>query len=227
MAVDSAGNVYIPRFYGSDVVVYPKGSTHSVEDLVEPGEVPVDVAVAGDGTVYVANLMNSSGGHGSIAVFKNGVLKRIINDGNFDRLWSVAVDEHHLLIGCYAANGKTGCDEFPGGVGNGATVISNIGTPYGVAFDKSENIVVNDGGSNQILVYPPAGGSPCNTIPQTGNPVALAFDRTQKHLFVADGFNNDVIQQSYSGCSGGGSVQFTYNTGWSPSGVVVDNGPNP
>jgi hypothetical protein len=227
MSVDSLGNVYVASSYEQSVVVYPKGSPTASMDLSDPGEDPWDVAVALDGTVYVANARNTSGGRGSISVYTGGTLKRIISDPNFQTVDSLSIDEHHLLIVCYQATSFSGCDEFPNARGSGVTVISGLGTPGGVKFDKNENIVVVDRSPGTAFVYPPGGGTPCNSIPLSGSPNYIAFDRPQTHLFYADSVNNDIVQETYPGCSGNATVVFTYNTGWTPTGVTVDLGPNP
>jgi hypothetical protein len=227
MSVDSLGNVYIATTPEQEVVVFPKGSPTASMELNDTGEFPTDVAVALDGTVYVANSQNTSHGRGSVSVYVGGALKRIISDPNFQTVDSLAIDEHHLLIVCYQATSFSGCDEFPNARGNGVTVISGLNTPGGVKFDKNENIVVVDRSPGTAFVYPPGGGTPCNSIPLSGSPNYIAFDRSQAHLFYADSVNNDVVQETYPGCAGSATVVFMYNTGWTPTGVTVDLGPNP
>lgn len=226
IGVDSLGNVYITGRDSADIEVFPKGSSTILKTLSDPGERPIDVAIAGDGTVYVASSQNLNGGNGSVAVFQSGVLKRIISDPNFHQVSSVAIDEHHLLIVCWINGGTGGCDEFPSAKGSGISVISGAGIfPGGVKFDKNENIVIENNSSLQV--YPPSGGSPCNTIPLQNSPLFFAFDRSQTHFFYADRNNDAIVEETYPGCSGTASVVFTYNTGWVPVGVAVDLGPVP
>ena len=225
---DSLGNFYVVSTSDEGVIVYPKGSPTESAFLTDAGEFPIDIAIALDGTVFVANEENTDFGPGTVSVYKGGALRRIISDPNFHVVTSLAVDEHHLLIVCYFGNeNNAGCDEFPNAQGTGQTVISGLSSPGGVKFDKNENIVLVDRNSKSALVYPPSGGTPCNSISLKGSPYFIALDRPQTHLFYADTTNDDIVQLSYPGCTGAASVVFTYNTGWTPTSVTVDLGPNP
>jgi hypothetical protein len=221
-------DVYVANTGANNVLVYPMGSTMLKTTLVDTNEYPVDVAVAQNGTVYVANIFDTSFNAGDVTVFKPGsnTISRRIKDPNFSQVISVSIDEHNDLVVCYNTSSMVGaCDDFPRGRGHGTTIVSGLTFAGGAAFDKAEDLVVDDQ-LGHIFVYQPNGGPLCNTIASYGG--ALAFNKSQKHLFVADPGSGDIAEETYNGCgAGGGTVKFLYTAGTSGSlsGVAVDPGP--
>jgi hypothetical protein len=220
-------DVYVANTGASDVLVYPLGSSMLKSTLVDTNAFPVDVAVAKNGTAYVANIFDTSFNAGDIAVFKPGstTITRRIKDPNFNAVISDTIDEHNDLVVCYATANSTGaCDEFPGGRGPGTTIVTGLTFAGGTAFDSAEDLVVTNQ-IGQIFVYGPDDGALCNTIASTGS--ALAFDKPQRDLFVANPGADQISEETYSGCTGGGKVEFNYTAGTSGSlaGVAVDPGP--
>src|SRR5215471_5701394 len=72
VGVDSAGNVYIANFGAQNVPVYAKGSTTLLRTLDDSGHLPIDVKVASDGTVFVANNQDVNSATGSVSVYAPG-----------------------------------------------------------------------------------------------------------------------------------------------------------
>lgn len=220
-------DVYVANTGANNVLVYPMGSTTLKTTLVDTNEYPVDVAVAKNGTVYVANIFDTSFNAGDVTVFKPGstTISRKIRDPHFSQVISDTIDEHNNLVVCYNnSSGVGACDDFPGGRGHGTTIVSGLTFAGGTRFDRAEDLVVDDQ-LGHIFVYQPNGGALCNTIASAGG--ALAFDQAQRDLFVADPGSGGIFEETYMGCSGGGKVEFTYTAGTSGSlsGVAVDPGP--
>lgn len=80
---------------------------------------------------------------------------------------------------------------------NGAgwtTVISGLSTPYGLAFDSSNNLFVSQAGMPAVIKYPAPNYSAGTQLPPSFNsPVYLAFD-ANNNLFVADSGNNAIYE---------------------------------
>jgi len=230
VAVGAGANtdIYVANTGASNVLVYPMASTTLKTTLVDTNEFPVDVAVANNGTVYVANIFDTSFNAGDVSVFKPGstTISRKIKDPRFTEVISDTIDENSDLVVCYVnSSGVGACDAFPGGRGHGTTIVSGLTFAGGTKFDRAEDLVVDDQIGN-IFVYAPNGGALCNTIASPGG--ALAFDQVQRDLFVADPGSGEIAEETYRGCgAGGGKVEFTYTAGTSGSlaGVAVDPGP--
>jgi len=220
----TSGNVYIADTGGSDVPVYAKGSATQIADLSDAGEFPVGVAVDKNGTVYVANIFDTSFGNGSVSVYAAGhtTPSRMITDPNFIQVISVAVDEHHLLTVCY--NGSFGgqCDEFPNAHGHGVTKITGLGFSGGSDFDNSENIVVSD----QLTawnVYKAGNFAMCATTSQGGSTdyVMLGLNKASSSMVASNATAGTLDQFAYHGCSGGvGSMTHSYPVGTSSDTVI-------
>ena len=220
-------DVYIANTGANNVLVYPINSSTLKATLNDAGYYPVDIAVAKSGTVFVANIFDTSGNPGNVTVFKPGgtTIARKIKDPNFYEVISDTIDELNDLVVCYNDRSGVGaCDEFPGGKGPGTTIVSGLSFAGGSAFDATENLVVADQ-LGHVNIYSPNDGSQCNTISSTGP--SIAFDKSQNDLFVADSGTGDIEEETYAGCSGGGKIEFTYTAGSSGSlaGVAVDPGP--
>jgi hypothetical protein len=229
LAVGAGANtdVYIANTGASNVLVYPIGSVTLKTTLVDTKELPVDIAVAQNGTVYVANIFDTSGNAGNVTVFNKGssTISRKIKDPNFYEVISATIDELNDLVVCYNdRNGVGACDEFPGGRAPGTTIVSGLQFAGGTQFDATEDLVVSDQ-LGHVYVYAPNDGTLCNTIASAGP--SIAFDKAQTDVFVADTATGDINEETYSGCTGGGKVEFTYHAGSSGAlaGVAVDPGP--
>lgn len=231
IGVDKNGRVYIANADAAahDVLIYSKGSNELLKTLTDPGQIPIGVAIDIDGTVYVANNTTTGSHTGSVSVYAHGSTSptSTITDPNFGTVVSLALQENHTLYVCYAAGPNGKCDKFPHADGHGINVISFPGIPTGVATDAAGNVVVNNG-FGSTSVYSGANLTLCNSIPEAAFPQGLAFDKTQSDFFVVHGFNRNVTEQTYPGCVGGATLEFTYSTGWSsnvpPQSVVVDPG---
>jgi hypothetical protein len=74
------------------------------------------------------------------------------------------------------------------------TVISGHSTPYGLAFDSSNNLFMSQTGVPGVYEYPAPGySSGTQLTPSFNSPVYLAFDGND-NLFVADSGNNAIYK---------------------------------
>jgi hypothetical protein len=230
VGVDKSGNVFIADRSGH-VFEYAKGGTTLLKTLDDPGFSPEDVVVASDGTVFVAS--NLSGSFGHVAVYGGGSTTptRILDDPLFHFVYSVAVDENHLLIACYNdANNVGSCVEFVRANAPGRRVIRNLSFATGVAFDKAENIVVDEGLNSTTDVYNGTTFNRCNTIPQTAFPYYNSLDKTSGDLFYSDISIGALYEETFSDCTGFGSFEMTYDQNITASewaAATVDPGPTP
>jgi len=231
MAVDKNGNVYVANQDTHEILVFAKGISTAFKTLSDPNNDPDDVAVASDGTVYVANEF----GPGNIAVYIGGSTTptRYITDPNFIvGVQSVAVDEHHLLAALYDdSNFQIDVDEFVGGRGHGKKVISTGLTGGSVRFDNAENLVVAlDSGTGEINVYNGTTFVLCNSIAQPAIPSYIYLDKSNGDVFVPDVPNTVVHEETFGDCTGGGTIERNYIPAFSNEGVVstaVDPGAAP
>jgi len=235
VGVDSSGAVWIANTGASNVPWYAPGSTTLIATLDDTGWYPVDVAIAKDGTVYVANIFSTSFTAGNVEIYAPGSLTPTgsISDPNFFQVISVAVDENHLVVVCYNASAGGGaCDMFPHGKGSGINVISGLAFAGGVGFDRAESIVANDqlGPTTGTWETDDNGVTfgHCNTMTQSGDPLMLNFNPAGDDLFIANAANGNVTEQKFRDCTGKGALEFTYSAGWSasnpPYGVVETPG---
>jgi sugar lactone lactonase YvrE len=222
IAVDSAGNVYVcnnsgfgasPKGKGNywTVTVYKRGQKSPFESYTNGVWSPVDVAVAADGTVYIANFSSA------VTVYPAGSLDpslTLVGPSGQAPL-GIAIDDAGNIYVSYV---------FPSGGGSiykyapSRTKGKNLGiafsggSPHGLAFDSRGNLVVAvskapSPGSN-IEVFTPGSVKPKRTITGVFQPFMLAFNKSGRNLFVADYGNGNG--------SGGGVLKLAY-----PSGKLV------
>jgi len=230
MTVDNNGYVYVADQDARSVLIYAKGTSTAIKTLTDPKSgSPDDVAVAADGTVYVAEEQ------GYISVYAGGSTTptSYLTDPNFVfDVQSVAVDEHHLVAALYDdSNFQVDVDEFVGGKGNGVKVISTGLSGGSVRFDSADNLVISlDTGSGEIEVYNGKTFALCNTILQPGLPGYIGIDRSNGDLYIPDGQDKVVHEETFGDCTGGGTIERNYTAGLMADGVIstaVDPGPGP
>lgn len=224
VGVDSFGSVWVANTGASNVPWYAPGSTTPIATLDDSGWYPVDVAVANDGTVYVANIFSTSFTAGNVEIYAPGSLTPTgsLSDPSFFQVISVAVNEGHSVVVCFNnANGTGQCDKFPQATGSGKTVVSGLGFAGGVGFDRAESIVVNDQLGPTTITYETDNSgvsySRCNTLQQSGDPLFLNFNPAGDDLFIANAGNGNITEQKFRDCTGEGGIEFTYSEGWSSS----------
>jgi uncharacterized protein (TIGR03663 family) len=210
----------------------------------EPGQFqsPRAVAVAADGSLYVADSMNnriqhlSPGGQvlqvwGTYASIADGAAP----GGTFDEPWGVAIgpdgsvyvsDTWNHRIQKFTADGQF--VSMWGYFGQGDTPNAFYG-PRGVAVDVKGQVFVADTGNKRIVVFGPNGeyitqfGSAGMDIGQLDEPVAVALDAAG-NVYVTDTWNQriQVFSPDPSGQVYSATAQWPVN-GW--NGQSVENKP--
>lgn len=105
----------------------------------------------------------------------------------------------------------------PEGVRN--TVAGGFITPVGLAFDRSNNLYVSDGGSNTIFKFTPAAEQTVFSSGLSG-PIGLAFDGAG-NLFAAELDSGSIVRFSPDG------TKSTFASGLdSPNGLAFDSSGN-
>ena len=151
----------------------------TLEDPIE-GPFASDVVVGTDGTVYLANFEVNYSSEGNVEVFKRGKTapEYSINFPSTDPVNSVTLDSsNNLYVGYSDEHGpKARIAEYPPGSRKGQDTGWSLKSeiPGGMAFDKSGNLVVIDGGT--IDVFTPGTSKPARTFGSLQQPQFLVFD---------------------------------------------------
>jgi hypothetical protein len=234
VGVDRAGNFYVANTGASNVLEFAKGGTTPIATLTDTGNYPVDVAVAANGTVYVANIFTTSFTAGNVTVFPAGhtTPTRTITDPHFFQVISDAVDEHNELVVCYNASAGGGsCDEFVHASGHGTTVTSGYFFSGGSAFDAAGNFYANDQ-TVATNVYTSAFAA-CNSYNLGySDQLMMNLDRSNGDLYQADAGHGYIQEQTNSGCTGTPTLEHDFTAGFfdptnPPYGVAVSPGTSP
>lgn len=218
LAVDTSGNLYVGNLRNSTVTVYERESRSPSETLTNAGK-PFAVAVARDGTVYVANVGHGTPPSGaSILEYPKGQEMPShaipIAGGSFPK--GLALDSSGNLFAIIDrslghSTYRAAVYEFAPGSSHGKNLgLRRLPTDQlrGIAIDKHDNLLVVDGW--QLMIFPPGRQQPIEKI-DAGRYVTQVLD-------VAINRENNAIWITANSCFGDGKVlEFTY-----PSGKLVD-----
>jgi len=228
VCVDSLGNFWEPDGGTGHVFEYAKGSSTVIADLDNTSQgQPSACAVDKNGTVYVGNIASDT-----VSVYNVGATtpSRVITvgavTGGAGYVIGVSVDEHHLLAVSWVNfnTGNSGVDEFPKAHGTGHTVINETPGDFGggVTFDNLENLVVNDQTAGTSTIYNGISFSACNAFAtNSGDAVNGALSKNNLSILEGDAVNTAAEQDTFGDCTGGGTLQKTYNAGLPSGGVVI------
>ncbi|MBV9055602.1 MAG: hypothetical protein JO351_03055 [Candidatus Eremiobacteraeota bacterium] len=218
IAVDASGNVYVCNNAGTDapvepmgkgtwtVSVYHRGQTTPFESYTTGVWNPVDVAVASDGTVYIANYSSA------VTVYPAGSLQPSMSlaGPSGESPLGVALDGSRNVYVSYVNPSRGGSIyKYAPGQSSGSDLgIAFSGSPHGLAIDRGGNLLVAvstaPSPGSSIEVFPPGKTHPKKTITGVFQPFMLAFGRGGRQLFAAD-FG--------SGNGDGGVFRFAYPAG--------------
>jgi len=202
---------------------------------------PVDMAIAPDGSVYVANRSyehRSDGVHMTIITLDEEYISEFgaYGEGDGEFIWPTSValdskgdvyvaDEWLNRITKYNKDGEFVSKWGAAGSGDG-----ELDGPAGIAFDSSDNLVVADSNNNRIQKFTKDGqfvskfGSAGSGKGQFNLPWGIASDKNGD-IYVADWrndriqvFNSDGVWQQSFGSTGSDVGQFNR-----PNGVAVDD----
>ncbi|MGA8534635.1 MAG: hypothetical protein WB615_11045 [Candidatus Tumulicola sp.] len=203
MGVDQNGDLYVSNGNDEDILVFAAGSTSPTGTLDDLNKFPDDVAIARDGTVYVANGSGPIGASGNVVVYAPGATSptSTLNDKNFLHVVGVALDKNgNLFVSCNAqqAIGTGTVVEFK--VGSSTPIDTHIKLGYagGIAIDGSGHIAVVDQEVPSLNIYDVGNQKPIATPNLPSASAYIAFNRTSKVLFVADYSKGEIDVFDYS-----------------------------
>lgn len=203
MGIDQSGDLYVSNGNDKDVLVYAAGSTSPTATLDDPNKFPDDVAVARDGTAYVANGSGPIGASGNVVVYAPGATTptQTLNDTNFLHVVGVALDKNQdLFVSCNAqqAIGTGTVVEFKAGSSTPVDTHIKLGYAGGIAIDGSGHIVVIDQEGPSLNVYDVGKRNPIARLGLPGASAYIAFNTTSKVLFVADYSKGEIDVFDYT-----------------------------
>jgi len=224
MASDIKGNLYVADTANSRVQVYAAGFKGTPQTLSDPGQFPAGVDSFSNGKfVAVTNIISTSGGPGSVSIFKSGVLMSTITSSSIGRAYFCAFDATgNLYLDGTDPNGAVIVGEILGATTGGTTFATlttgnAITFPGGVQVTTTGQIAIDDQSGFAVFTYnPPSGGSlgsPVATTPLTGasDPVTYAFTNDMADLYTAD-------------AGLGVSEEFAYPAGGAPASSITVGG---
>lgn len=201
-------DLYVANQRGRNVLVFHRGQAEPYNVYTDPsGQVPNDVAVAGDGTVLVINFTNiTQSEKGSISTWIGGP-----NGGTFVGNFP----EMHSYQGAYIAvkkNGDIYYDDVDrhilqgfvwslscpaGACGAQHRVLGlKLKYPGGMTFDNTGDLLIIDSMRSAADTFELPNPKP-STFPIAGFPGAMAMSSQDHHMFVINGAHNDGEEYSY------------------------------
>ena len=138
--VDGSGDLWAACSGASSINEYAPSAVNATMVLNDPGEIPVDVTVNGDGTVYVSNIYNVSFGPGDVVYYRrpqNGASPTgALTDSNIYSSRFLDVDGRgNVYVDYLTSSNGVGIDEFAvsrHGHSHPATLPISLGFPGGV-----------------------------------------------------------------------------------------------
>lgn len=191
-------SVYVTS--GNQVLVFPIGQSTPSLTLQEGQQFQADdVAVAKNGTVYVANYTIGYSEPGDVLVFKKGqkTAEYGLNFSGLDPVISDTLDSSGNLYVAYLTSGNAArINEYPPGSQKGTNTGFSIKHPGGMAFDKDGNLVVVD--ETTIDVFTPGTSKPTRTFGSLQNGQFLTFNKQKTNLYVSDLGTNQIDEFDYA-----------------------------
>jgi len=228
LTTDTKGNLYVsdegPISGKWTVQMYAPGSTSPTKSYQTDLFSPTDVAVAKDGTIYIANFNGSQ--NGWVAVYPKGNEKKEyrLSDYNGGAPLSVALDKQQNLYVMYDYNSdaSSAVNEYKPGAKTGTNLNLAFGSGGGIQVDpKGDIVVAQQLNPSEILVFPPKATQPSKAIsmPGGGEPFNFALNNKAKALFAGEYQNaNQVDRFAWPSTK----YQYTIANGFNnPSGVAV------
>lgn len=205
MAVDQSGNVYVCNNAGQSVpgksvfwtvTVYHRGGSSPFRTYTDGVFSPVDVAIAPDKTVYIANFSSAVTVYPPHSLHSSATLHAPAGYAPI----GVAPDAAGNVFVSYVPQSGSGglIYKYKAGQTRGSNLrISFTGSPHGIAIDGSGNMIVavsnapNSG--SQIEVFAPGKRHPKLVLSGPFQPFMVNLSRNEQRLFVADygSGNND------------------------------------
>jgi hypothetical protein len=194
--VDPNEKLYVCNFGNGTITVYPRAKTAPSETLTGAGS-PIDVVVAGNGTVYVANF--NSGTNGTVLEYPKGHTtpsKTIVTFGSGSFPEGLALDSaNNLYVAYNSSDGEV--LEFGPGSPSGKNLGIHVGYVGGLTIDHSNDLLLDDQNLPGVDVFPPGSTTPSEQI--KGFPLAfdIALNHKNTKLWVTAPFTPAVYEVSY------------------------------
>jgi hypothetical protein len=186
--VDRSGTLYVCNSGGGTVTEYPKGQTKHSKTLTDTVS-PRYVVVGRDGTVYVSDYGDGSGGNVEEYAHGSTTPTLLISFGTYPA--GVALDKHNKLYVAY--NNANYYDDievlkFKPGSSTGKNLGIHIKYHIvgGLAFDKNDNLLLDDQSLPGVDVFPPGATTPSQQITGFKMAYQIALNEGNTHLFVSD-----------------------------------------
>jgi len=230
---DAAGNLYVTDNYNYRIrKITPQGVVTTIAGIGTNGtadgsnaaaqfSLPNDLAIATDGTIYVADWANhrirkidpASGQVSTVAGSTQGFANGTGTAAQFSYPYGIAIDATGMLFVADGSNNRirkinpatravtTFAGSSSGGNSDGTGTAAQFSNPVALTFDATGNLFVSSG--YRIRKITPAGvvttlaGSTSGfadgigTAAKFNSPYGLAFDKAGK-LFVSDTTNNRI-----------------------------------
>jgi hypothetical protein len=217
LATDGKGNLYVADTGNSRIQIYAPPYKKVAKSLSDADEYPVGVSVLNDGEfVAVTNILSSSGGAGSVVVYKNGEAGAPITNSNFAEVYFAAFDgKGNIYVDGTNSSRTFEIGEIVDATGGGKTLKTlkysgTIGFPGGIQATIGNKIAVEDQENSTVYTFnPPKNGvlgSPVATTPLNGagDIVAFVFTQDGKGLWGSDAANEDAAKYAYA--KGGNAI---------------------
>ncbi|MGB6677392.1 MAG: hypothetical protein WBE44_11925 [Terriglobales bacterium] len=234
LATDSKGNLYVADTANSRIQVYAPPYTKTPKSYADSGQYPAGVSVTIVGKVTyvgVTNIISTSGGPGSVTIYKNGKAGAAISNSNFGRVYFDSFDASgNLYIDGENSSGAVVVGEIAKATTTGKKIAvlktkNSIEFPGGIEVTTKGLIAIDDQDAATVYSYkaPVKGslGNPAHTTPVTGSSdaVTFAFTSTNADLWTADAGNEDSAEFAYP--KGGSALHSIPVTGGEPIGVAI------
>jgi DNA-binding beta-propeller fold protein YncE len=225
VAAGKDGRFYVADKTAMKIFVYSAGGTKQIATLNDAGNVPLDVAVDAD-KVAVANQT-------TLTFFAKGATKptATLKDTRVSQGYGAAFDTAGNCYWSFASKTSGArVDEFKGCKGNAHDLEIGAGSPYGIAFDGSNNLYYTSYLSASDGVYKCIGITSCAlAYGKFVDPQYLNFSRGFTDLWVSDPGNYQSGAALYKIDAATGKVLVKITDGISffdpPTGVAAGPGP--
>ena len=222
MAVDSVGRLWVTNTGSRQVTTYRKGTCHRTAlTLNEPNGVPFDVAISRNGTVYVADIVDSAGNHGVVSVYKKGATtpSSTLTDDGMTTARAVAIDKlGNVFVSCVKERQSACIIEFANGQMPGKYLDVQVGIAAGLEFDTQQNLLVDDPGAREIKSFaPPYQGARTTAFPLRGSSDFGKLDAANQNFYASNFSQGRVDVFSYPS----GTYEYSISNGLIQSNAVI------
>lgn len=213
--VDGSGDLWVANQGGHDVLMFPPDSDFATVVLADHKNLPADVTICPNGTIFVANVFSPVGG-GDITVYK-GIEEHVIRRTARQAIRKLTYEGGEFTgITCDGAGnvfatavvGTLGSVvEFPGGHEAHATQlpISSGGNLGGIKIDHAGNLLVDDP-IGSVTEYSET-GHPTGVSIRTNGWYGIALDPAGTTLYGADAGSEEGVAVTFPG----GTLRHVYH----------------